>query len=71
MTLTAPLQGPTPDGVRASTVVELLSPERDRGQPVRIARVARLAARGLDAALAGVRRPVVAIERVAELEQIR
>jgi len=25
----------------------------------------------LDAALAGVRRPVVAIERVAELEQIR
>jgi len=32
---------------------------------------AGLAARGLDAALAGVRGPVVAIERVAELEQIR
>jgi hypothetical protein len=44
---------------------------RDRGQAARIAHVARLAARGLDAALAGVRRPVVAIERVAELEQIR
>ena len=69
MTLTAPLQGPTPDGVRASTVVVLLSPKRD--QPARIAHVARLAARGLDTALAGVRRPVVAIERVAELEQIR
>jgi hypothetical protein len=44
VTLTAPLQGPTPDGVRASTVVVLLSPERDRGQPARIAHVARLAA---------------------------
>jgi hypothetical protein len=55
--------------VRASTVVVLLSPERDRGQP-RPHR-ARGAARGLDAALAGVRRAVVAIERVAELEQIR
>lgn len=64
-------QGPTPDGVRASTAVVLLSPERDRGQPARIAHVARLAARGLDAALAGVRRPVAAIERVAELEEIR
>lgn len=64
-------QGPTPDGVRASMVVGLLSPERDRGQPARIAHVARLAARGLDAALAGVRRPVAAIERVAELEEIR
>jgi hypothetical protein len=48
--------------------VVLLSPERDRGQPARIAYVARLAARGLDAA--GVRRPVVAIERVAELEEL-
>jgi hypothetical protein len=45
VTLTAPLQGPTPDGVRASTVVVLLSPERDRGQPARIGHVARLAAR--------------------------
>jgi hypothetical protein len=33
VTLAAPLQGPTPDRVRASTVVVLLSPERDRGQP--------------------------------------
>jgi hypothetical protein len=42
---------------------------RARPRPARgIAYVAGLAARGLDAALAGVRRPVLAIERVAELE---
>jgi hypothetical protein len=40
----AAAEGPTPDGVRASTVVVLLSPERDRGQPARIGHVARLAA---------------------------
>ncbi|HEY6727909.1 MAG TPA: hypothetical protein VI197_28065 [Polyangiaceae bacterium] len=43
---------------------------RARPRPARPHR-ARGAARGLDAALAGVSRPVVAIERVAELEQIR
>jgi hypothetical protein len=68
VTLTAPLQGPTPDGVRASTVVVLLSPSATAASPP-----ASRTWRGLrlDAALAGVRRPVVAIERVAELEQIR
>jgi PTS system nitrogen regulatory IIA component len=71
VTLATPLHAETPDGVKPSTVVVLLSPERDRRQLARIAHVARLAARGLNDALTGVRRPVVAIERVAELEQIR
>jgi hypothetical protein len=70
VTLAAPLQGRLPTGVWASTVVVLLSPERDRGQPACIAQVARLVARPRHRARR-VRRPVVAIERVAELEQIR
>jgi nitrogen PTS system EIIA component len=71
VTLAAPLAVEAPDGVKPSTFVVLLSPARDKDQLQRIAHVARLAARGLNAALMGVRRPVAAIERVAELEQVR
>ncbi len=59
------------DGAKASTFVVLLSPERGRDQLARIAHVARLAARGLDAALAHARNPAAAIERVAALEHVR
>jgi PTS system nitrogen regulatory IIA component len=71
VTLAEPLAGETPDGAKLTTFVVLLSPERGREQLARIAHVARLAARGLAAALENVRQASVAIERVAALEHVR
>lgn len=71
ITLAHPLSTPAPDGVKLSTFVVLVSGQRSREQLSRIAHVARLAARGLAAALENVRQPVIAIERIAALEHVR
>jgi PTS system nitrogen regulatory IIA component len=71
-TLAAPLPGvPTPDGAPVRLLVVLAGGERGRPHLLRLAHVARLAARGLAERLAGARTAPAVLERLAQLEALR
>ena len=65
-----PLAVSTPDGVPVAVVVQYVVPVRSGDSLVRIAHVARLAARGLAASLSGIEHPDEVVRRIARLEAI-
>jgi PTS system nitrogen regulatory IIA component len=68
--LESPVSDDVSDGIPISAIVLLAGPRSGHDGLLRVAHVARLASRGLAAALAGVRRADEAIERVEALELI-
>jgi PTS system nitrogen regulatory IIA component len=70
VTLAAPLAGSTPDGEPVRVLVVLVGPRQAAARRLRLASIARLAARGLAGALAPLRSPSEVVARIALLEQL-
>ena len=68
VTLARPLRMPTPDGAPVAVAVLLISGERPRGHLELLARIARLARRGLAGEIRGLRSPERVLARVAALD---
>lgn len=68
VTLARPLRIATPDGAPVAVAVVLVSGERPRGHLELLARIARLARRGLATELRGLRSPDRVLSRVAALD---
>jgi PTS system nitrogen regulatory IIA component len=71
VTLARPLQYDTPDGEPLRLVIILTGPRNDGNRLLRVAHIARMAARGLADRLAPMNSPAQALSRLALLEALR